>query len=636
MILDWFNAGEASAAAISLADEFARAPRGAKASPPRSGANEPDRPMRELLARLDRQMENMRLNFYKRAKFANSFKWRLIEKGVDRALADQVTQTVVMHLSMTGSTGTSNDQVTTQPKRLSTNQIRRLLDEGNKHLASGDTEKAQRYYEEVLQSDEDNAHAQNNMASVQWRLGHHVEAEQTLRQLISAHPDFADANANLGNLLRRKGHFSEAETFYRRAIKIKPNHLDAHGSLGHVLVILGQFHEARARFRKVLKALPGKADALFGLGQIAAMEGDFPEAEALYRRALDSDEGNASALAGLASLRKMSTEDRAWLERSEALVNQGLTAQDEAALRFALGKYYDDVEDYTRAFENFERANDLMKSLAEPYAAAEQKRFVDDTMRIYSRAAISRIGTGGSDATLPVFVVGMPRSGTSLVEQIISSHPQARGAGELAFWLDTARRRDAEISKGLLSDPVRQQLAADYLKVLTQSAATNAAGNILRVVDKATINSDYLGVIHSVLPRAKFIYMRRDPVDVCLSCYFQQLPVALNYTLDLKDLAHYYRQHERLASHWKSVLPAGVFLEVPYEDLVADQEAWTRRIIDFVGLDWDERCLSFHETKRSVVTSSFWQVRQRIYRSSVERWRHYEPFLGPLRALKGH
>jgi hypothetical protein len=158
--------------------------------------------------------------------------------------------------------------------------------------------------------------------------------------------------------------------------------------------------------------------------------------------------------------------------------------------------------------------------------------------------------------------------------------------------------------------------------------------NALRVVDKATFNCDYLGLLHSVFPKARIIYLRRDPIDTCLSCYFQNFSATMSFSMDLSDLAHYYRLHQRLMKHWTTALPAGTLLEVPYEGLVADQVGWTHRILDFLELEWDDRCLSFDKTERSVNTASAWQVRQKIYSRSVGRWRHYERFIGPLRGLR--
>jgi hypothetical protein len=270
-----------------------------------------------------------------------------------------------------------------------------------------------------------------------------------------------------------------------------------------------------------------------------------------------------------------------------------------------------------------------MRQFAKPYARAEHHAFVDDLIKAYTAETIASIGAGASDSMLPVLVVGMPRSGTSLAEQIIASHPAAYGAGELLFWTDAVRQHEATIRRGLIDLPARAELAKNYLSLL-RSHAPGAE----RVVDKAPANLEFLGVIHSVFPKARIIYMSRDPIDTALSCYFQQFSSALSFTLDLGDLAHYSREFHRIMQHWRSVFPAGSILEVPYEQLVADQEAWTRRIVEFLGLEWDERCLNFHQTQRPVATASTWQVRQKIYQSSVARWRSYSKFIGPLRELE--
>jgi Sulfotransferase family len=222
----------------------------------------------------------------------------------------------------------------------------------------------------------------------------------------------------------------------------------------------------------------------------------------------------------------------------------------------------------------------------------------------------------------------MPRSGTSLTEQILASHPLVDGAGELPFWADVLRRDGARARRELLGADVRQKVAAEYVRTLAHQCPDSQY-----VVDKTPLNADYLGLIHTVFPDARIIYMRRNPLDTCLSCYFQHFTVSLNFTLDLSDLAHYYTEHARLIAHWRDVLPPGTILDVPYEELVGNQETWTRKILDFVGLDWDARCLDFHRTQRAVVTSSYWQVRQPMYADSVQRWRKYAKFIGPLKGL---
>jgi hypothetical protein len=229
----------------------------------------------------------------------------------------------------------------------------------------------------------------------------------------------------------------------------------------------------------------------------------------------------------------------------------------------------------------------------------------------------------------PIFVVGMLRSGTSLAEQILSAHPAVVGAGELGFWSEAMATHAAALRAGPPAAALRAELAEAYGRALADHS-TDAA----RIVDKAPQNADYLGIIHSVFPRARIIYMQRDPRDSCLSCYFQQLSTAHNYTLDLADLAHYYREHERLMAHWRAALPRGTLLEVPYAGLVADQPGWTRQMLEFLDLEWHDGCLEFHRSERAVMTASFWQVRQAIYRGSVDRWRNYRKFIGPLLGLR--
>jgi hypothetical protein len=358
-------------------------------------------------------------------------------------------------------------------------------------------------------------------------------------------------------------------------------------------------------------------------------EGRFAEAEALFKRALEVDSKAGGAWIGLAGARKMTAGDGEWLKGAEASLVSGLAPVSEGGIRFAIGKYYDDVGQFGRAFRSYQRANELWRSAAKPYSTKARRNLVDTMMSVYTREALSRASDGASDSTLPVLVVGMPRSGTSLVEQIIASHPSARGAGELEFWSYAARKHEAALAQKPPDAALARKLSAGYLRILQ----THAEGAV-RVVDKSPFNLDYLGLIHCVFPRARFIYVERDPIDVCLSCYFQSFAPSVNFSFDLSDLAHYCREHVRLMAHWRDALPPGTLLEVPYEELVVDQEAWTRRILEFLELEWHPGCLRFHETNRPVGTASVWQVRQRIYKSSVGRWRNYEKFIGPLLSLR--
>jgi tetratricopeptide (TPR) repeat protein len=631
MIRNWFNSREATEIGIALADQYAlQRDSTAIAHGTKTAKGQPTDPLQDILDRAARDLRTLRLNFYKRAKFANSFKWRLLEKGVGRDIADRVTEKLVLHVSLNQSGSMQRpNEIAGPADQPPSRSARSLLAQGNKCVAQGEYSEAISFYQELLALNPRHPEALNNLGATLYKLGRYSEAEEVFRRTIRGYPDFADANSNLGILLRCSGRVDEAEIWLRRAIKINPKHVEARSNLGLAFVFFGRLSEAKAQFKKALKFAPRDDHTLFASGHLAAIEGRFGEAEAMFKRALEANPKMPSAWAAMPSLRKMTSSDTAWRQNAEEIAASGISVLEEADMRFAIGKYCDDVGDFKGAFQSYKRANELHKVAATSYHRNAREQFVDDLMRVYTRESMSRVGPLASDSMKPVFLVGMPRSGTSLVEQIIASHPDAKGAGELAFWSRAAHDHETVLRRTLLDESTRKKLAEDFLRDLE-----SRSGDALRIVDKAPLNSDFLGVIHSVFPNARIIYMQRDPIDTCLSCYFQKFDVQLNFTMDLSDLAHYFRQHQRLMAHWRAVLPPGSILDVPYAELVADQEGWTRKILAFLGLDWDRRCLDFHRTERPVVTASAWQVRQKIYGGSVARWRNYEKFIGPLLELK--
>ena len=585
--------------------------------------------MQRLLQRADREVRPLQLNFFKKAKFANAFKWRLIENGVARTIADNVTQSLVVHLSQSQipAAAPSQNSADAPPDPTDRAKARHLFNRGNNSFDNGAYAAAAVLFQEAVDLDPSHAEAFNNLGASLTQLGRNEEAEECFRFAIEIKPDYPDPHSNLGNLLRLKSNLVGAETLLRRALKLRPNFVQARINLGLTLTLLGSLRDARACFAKVLKTAPRNVQALQGLGQITALEGRFEEADTLFRRIIEIEPKMPSAWAALAGTRKMTKADSEWFKSVQEIAKSGVHPLEQANLRFAMGKYCDDVDDFAEAFENFRQGNELLKTAAQSYDRKEHSRFNDAMIRAYSRDSIANLGVLGSTSAKPVFVLGMPRSGTSLAEQIIASHPSVYGAGELHFWA-TLIDKDKSLWQGVLSEAARPKVAEDYLRIL-DGLSVNAS----RVVDKAPVNSDFLGLIYSVFPNARVIYMQRDPIDTCLSCYFQQFLTGLNFTLDLSDLAHYYREHRRIISHWRAVLPRGFILDVPYEALVADHETWSRKMMEFIGLDWDPRCLEFHTNTRQVVTASAWQVRQKIYKSSVARWRNYEKFIGPLKAL---
>jgi tetratricopeptide (TPR) repeat protein len=626
MIFHWFNASEAETIASELADQFA--PRSATGSPDRvAPAKDGAASLQNLLRRAAKDGRLAGLNFYKKARFANSLKWRLLENGMEPRTADHVTHSLLVQLSKVGASVTE-EPVVAEDARSAMEKIPDLLRRGNKALAGGAFEDARELYQAVVDLDPANPVALNNLGAALCKIGNYIEAEQRFRQALSLDAAYAEANCNLGNVLRWMGNSEESEIWLRRALKANPNYDDARISLGLTLTLLGRIRDAKARFEKVLKTAPRDADALFGMALIAKVEGRFADAEALFRRVLEQKPRMAAAWAALVTLRKMTPADSDWLRATSELVAGGVTPLEEADLRFAIGKYHDDLNEFDHAFRSFDAANVILKEIAIKYDRKGRDGFVDDMLRLYTKEAIAAIGDGGSESSKPVFVVGMPRSGTSLTEQILASHPSVFGAGEMDFWNAFTRVHQAEVREQLLDPAKRKELANDYLRLL------ESRGDAVRIIDKTTINSDYIGMIYSALPNTRFIYLQRDPIDTCLSCYFQQFGAALNFTMDLSDLAHYYKAHRKLFKHWQSVLPADRILVVPYEQLVQQPEQWVRRMLDFLGLDWYDRCLSFHDTQRIVTTASTWQIRQKIYTRSVGRWQSYKKHIGPLKALK--
>ena len=627
----------------SLADHFVAAASSANSEAAGQSRGK-RRAIQAFLARVDSEALPLKLGMFRRAKLASAFKLRLLSSGIESQLANELTRMLVLRLTVHGaaeevscSAAESESKSATAeaaaPERETSPEaglsVRSLLARADAAVAKGDHEEVVESYQQLLKLKPRHLLARNNLGVALWKLGQYHEAAEQFRRAAGIQSTYPDAQFNYGTMLRLTGHIVESELPLRRALKLDPRNIEAQVSLGLTLVLLGRLREAAECFEKALKVSSNHAGALVGLGRIASLEGRFDDAEAQYRRALSVDQNQPTAWAGLVQLRRMTAADGDWLKGAEKIAASGIAPTEEADLRFAIGKYCDDNGQFERAFQSFKRGNEILKMTAERYDAGLRERFVDDLIAAYTPEALAVSGAGASDSVRPVFVVGMMRSGTTLVEQIISSHPSAHGAGELPFWSHAVAKHEPTVRRGQVDEQLKRILANDYLKTLGRCSA-----DALRVTDKSTFNSDYLGLIHSVFPNARILYVQRDPIDTCLSCYFSQLSSAQSFTLDLADLAHYYREHQRLVTHWRSVLPAGTLMVVPYADLVDEQEKWTRKILEFIGLEWDERCLEYHTAERPVLTASFWQVRQRLYTGSVGRWRRYEKFIGPLRGLR--
>jgi len=616
MILGWLKAKDAVDAGSALADSFPAQTTGDY--------------IREFLDRGAAELRTRKLGFYKRVRFANAFKWRLLEKGVAPETAHDVTQTLLISILTSGADSPQGAVAASgsDGKSGRAESPETLLRRADESAARGAYLEAVAQYQEYIARRPEDLAGFNNLGATLIRLGRLEQARKQLHAALALSPNNADAIFNMGNLRMALGRYADAENYFRRAVAARRTDPLIRTHLAEALAAQSLLDKSRVEYDKILKSKPRFAPALAGLASLERSAGRFSAAEELYRKALQSDPNLPAALVGLSVCRRMGPQDAQWIADTETRANEIQSPLEAASLRFAVGKCYDDLGKYAQAFSNYKRGNELMKPLASPYDVREHSRFVNDMACVYTPEAIKSVKAGGSSSTRPVFVVGMPRSGTSLVEQILASHPAVAGAGELEFWPDELRSDEARIRKELLPAEQRHKIATDYLQVL-KSRSANAG----YVVDKMPRNADLLGLIHSVFPDARILYVQRDPIDTCLSCYFQHFALPQNYTFDLNDLANYYRQHARLMAHWRKVLPPGTLLDVPYEQLVADQEGWTRKMLAHLGLAWDEACLKFNENPRPVATPSSWQVRQRIYGDSVKRGRHYSRFIKPLLEL---
>lgn len=519
-------------------------------------------------------------------------------------------------------------------------------------------QEAAAHFRSAIEADKMHGLAYNELGNTLRQLGSHEDALKSYAAAAKVKPGFAEAFCNLGNAYLESGDIASAEKACRRALELDPALLAGWFNLGNVLRAAHQTEaavaayrhavslhpeyaaawcnlgltiqatdrvEAEACCRRALQCAPDMPQALVFLADIVSDQGRFQEAEQLLHRAIAVAPDMAAAWAGLPMLRKMTALDRPWLEKAEQVANGNLTIHQAAHLQFSIGKFLDDVKEYDAAFVHYRRANELSKQFTPAYDAVAETKAVDDLCGQYNADFFVR-HRKTQESMLPVFVIGMPRSGTSLMEQIIAAHPQAAGAGELPFWSLAANKLEhvrADFEECL------SQSSSDYLALLGKAAPGRA-----RVVDKMPGNFRHLGLIHAAFPQARIIHVRRDPIDTCLSIYFQHFNEAHSYANDLHSLADYHAQYRRLMAHWKTVIGSDRMLEVDYENLVADQEAWTRSIIDFIGLQWDPACLDFHNASGRIGTASKWQARQKISNASVQRWRHYESHIAPLLKLQ--
>jgi tetratricopeptide (TPR) repeat protein len=446
-------------------------------------------------------------------------------------------------------------------------------------------------------------------------------------------PTLAEAHGRAGDVLQVKKRLSEAAVAYERATAAAPGTgygllwkakgLAARGRTGDSEQLLKQLVQRPARGTDDARA-QSEAHVAFGHGFAEA--GRFDEAEASFARAIELSPAQTTGYYGVLTGKKITQADRPVVEGAlRRLEASELAPRERMMLHFAVGKAFDDLRDYAAAIGQFDAANVIRRTLR-PFDPDGVARLVDRFIARYTPAFFADSAALGKDDETPVFVLGMPRSGTTLFERILSSHGRVAGAGELPYWMETAPAWVDAAPERLAA--AADRVRGDYLRVL------RAVGpQALRVTDKTPANFMWIGLVHTLLPKARFVHCRRSAVDTCLSIYFTHFATDWAFAGDRGDLVAFYRQYERLMAHWRAVIPADRLLDVDYEDATQAPEPTARRLVDFCGLPWDDACLRPESNAETIRTASRWQARQPVYRSSVDRWRNYEPWLGALREL---
>jgi len=540
-------------------------------------------------------------------------------------------------------------------------QVKSLLEAATGFLRSGRTEEAIEPLSEAARLQPSNANIQHDLGLACLELGRLAEAVAALQAAVASNPGYGDAYFRLGIALEKMSDIGGAIAAYDRATQLLPSLAEGWFRAGALVETLGHREQAIACFRRAAATGSkdpfcrlGKARALLIeernheaelvlrkmiaqdpknpmghdlLGNLLSELGRFEEARECFVRAIEITPQLAGSYYDLVRCRRVTSEESRLLEEMRtALAMPGLEPAHLHRLHLAIGKAADDLGDYALAMQHFDAA-DAVRRNSSPFDSAAFTREIDQILSRCTPEWIRDSPAASSGDITPVLIIGMPRSGTTLVEQIISMHPQVGAGGELNFWNECGAEWHA--SRGTLNDNTFfANAAADYLDVL-RTIAPNAA----RVTDKMPFNFLWAGLIHKTFPQAVIIHCRRLAVDTALSIHQTHFHPRFAFPTGGDDLVAYFRDYKRLVEHWRKVLPPDRFLDVEYEELTRAPDPAIRRIIAACGLVWDDACLRPESNPRAVKTPSKWQTRQPIYRTSVSRWRRYEPWLGPLSAL---
>ena len=508
---------------------------------------------------------------------------------------------------------------------------------GNLQAQLGDLLAAARSYQRSLELDPQNMQCWVQLGDLLAAKAEYVHAEQCYANALKLDMNDEDNWMRLARSLRHQDRLDEAISVYLERLKRNPTNVRLLIDTGLALTKRGNLSQSAKALEEAARLDPSSAEAQYNLGVVYAEQGDFEAAKKAYQESLRLDPASTQPYPNLVAITRFKGGE-ALIGEMERRLKDGAT--DDINLHFALGKALDDAGDHDASFEHYLKGNAQAHTHLR-YSTEAQWEFCRSVMQHFDRDTVSRLAKDGLDSKAPLFIVGMPRSGTSLVEQILASHPQVYGAGELTLLqrelMSTLGASNLKSLVGVdlgrfISMPAEQRRA---VAAKTLSAMQRLAPDAARITDKMPQNFLLLGLLHAFFPAAKIVHCRRDPLDTCISCFTVLFGDGQEFAYDLSELGEYYGMYAALMKHWEKVLPAGSMMTVDYEEVVTDIRQSAERLLEHCGLPWDEACVSFHETKRAVQTASVYQVRQPLYRSSVGRWRRFESHLGPLReALK--
>jgi tetratricopeptide (TPR) repeat protein len=496
----------------------------------------------------------------------------------------------------------------------------------------GDKDAAEKEFLEAVQLRSGFAQAHYNLGVLYLEQERRGAAIKHYKEAIRADARFTDAYIALAQIHKDLSIAEKALPLYEEALRQRPGNHGLMLEYAEVLQEAGRTEEALQIAHQALALAPeDDVPTLVSMGQLLLNAGDHAEAQEFCRKVLAINPDAVGMLCNIANARKFQEGDPEIAEMKQALEREELPDEVRGNLHFSLGKVYNDCKQYDQAFRHYLSGNHIRRQSVE-YHRDRQQEYIDRLISFFDHTLFADRTYPGLESDLPIFIVGMPRSGTTLTEQILSSHPQVFGAGELGdmnrilHHLVRLAGKDSEYPDAL------KNLDAEVLDAVGNRFLDNLRAydpDVRHVTDKMPHNFMHLGLIAYLLPKARIVHCRRNPLDNCISIFFQNFKGEHAYKWDLGDLGDYYRLYERLMQHWEQVLPNPMF-EVRYEEMVANQEELSRRLIEFCGLEWDDACLEFYKSERSVKTASHWQVRQPIYQSSAERWRRYEDHIGPL------